>query len=122
MPAATIVIGVLLILLGVLPWLAMGPEAKTALIASAFGLLLAIAGLAGLKPNWRKHAMHVAAALALLGVIGNIGAVFTTVQLLGGAEGESIAPYVRSGMAVICLVLVVLAVRSFIMARRKPAE
>ncbi len=118
MPAATIAVSILLILLGIVPWLAIGPEAKTALIASAFGLLLALCGLAGLKPSWRKHAMHVAAALALLGVIGNIGAVFTTIQLLGGAEGESIAPYVRAGMAVICLALVIFAVRSFIAARR----
>ena len=63
MPLTAIVFGILLIGLGVGGFFGTGAAHPTALIPAAFGLVLALLGLVALlKPNLRKHVMHVAAA------------------------------------------------------------
>lgn len=109
--------GILLILTGVLAsWLSGQP---TALIPAPFGLLIGLSGIIALKkPNLKKHAMHVSAALALIGVLLTIPGAIGGIQYIFGVEIERpLAAAVQSAMFIICLILTYFSVRSFIQAR-----
>ena len=68
------------------------------------------------------HAMHVAVLLALVGFGGSVGGLVGAVKHLAGTEPERVlATWGRAGMAVLCVIFVVAAVRSFIAARRARA-
>ena len=90
----------------------------TALIPAFLGGALAICGLLAFKDNLRKHAMHAAAALALL---GGLGAPYPIVKrLIKGTDVSFSEPAVVSAAltTVICFVFVGLCVRSFILAKK----
>ncbi len=112
------VAGIVLILIGIAGYLngAMtGHASLTALIPAAFGLVLAVLGAAGnARPNARKHFMHAAAAVALLGFI--MTAVRAVPKL--GEITTSPAIMAQAAMSVVCLFFVLLAIRSFVAARR----
>jgi hypothetical protein len=118
MPSASIVSGVLLILIGIIGYafsLIDGNRSWTALIPAAFGLLLLIFGyLAKSKENLRMHLMHAAVLVALAGFV--IPAYRILSKL--GSINFSLAFFTQAAMALICLVFVVLSVKSFIDARR----
>ena len=114
MAKVAIGIGAALILLGVITFLM--TSAKTSLIPAYFGLPLAISGAVALKPEYRKHAMHVAAVIGLLGFLLPLGRLIPVL-----IRGSLPAPAALVGlvtMTVLCGVFVVLCVRSFIDARR----
>ncbi len=73
MPTTSIVSGVLLILIGIAGYvfsIADGNTSLTALIPAAFGLLLVVFGaLAKSNESLRKHLMHAAVLVGLLGFI-----------------------------------------------------
>lgn len=121
MPGTAIWFGRLLILLGVIGYgygLTSGSASLTALIPAAFGLVLMLLGhAASARENLRKHLMHVAVVVALLGFIATAGRLVMKV----GEFTVSAASLSQIAMAIICLVFVVLAVRSFIAARKSPA-
>jgi hypothetical protein len=108
-----------LVALGLVAYVASGGASITALIPTFFGLPLAILGFVGKAENRRKHAMHAAAALAVLGFLGSARGVPATMTLATGGEvARPAAAVVQTVMALVCLVFVVLAVRSFVAARR----
>ncbi|WP_038171834.1 hypothetical protein [Verrucomicrobium sp. BvORR106] len=113
----SILFGILMVLLGVGGWVAAGATAaaKTALIIpSAFGGVLILCGLVGAKyPGANKHVMHVAALVALLGTAG--GLTMAIKGLLG--EPHWLKIVTQGSLGVLCLVFLVLCVRSFIQAR-----
>lgn len=121
MTRITILIGVLLLLLGLGVYAATGMKSVTALIPAFFGLPLLVLGLLALRDAWRKHAMHAAALVALLGFLG---ALARPLQLVvSGRPLVVSAPLVSQFlMAILCGLLVVLAVKSFIDARRRRPE
>jgi hypothetical protein len=119
MSSTAIICGVFLILIGLVGYgygLNIGHASPTALIPIGFGAVLAILGLIGrVNESLRKHLMHVAVIVALLGLIGAVYSLFRNgmpTELLGAGPLSQIA------MALVCLLFVVLAVRSFIEARR----
>jgi hypothetical protein len=113
-------IGILLTLLGMIAYLASGGASITALIPAFFGIPLFILGYASRNEKLRKHLMHVAAALTLVGFIGTINGIGPLISLLTGGEVEhSGAAVAKSIMALLCLVFLIFAVRSFIAARRQ---
>ena len=121
MARVTIWFGVLLILLGIFGYVATGSTHPTALIPCGFGLLLAVFGWLAQnpEPSKRKLYMHVAVTVGLLGFLGTATSLISVVQL---AQGK-VFPYpaaveAKAAMAVLCLIYVVLCVRSFIAARR----
>jgi hypothetical protein len=126
MAPVSIASGVLLILLGVGTYLMLpvnpdtGHVSPTALIPAGVGLALLLLGVLALKDSLRKHAMHVAAMIGLLGFLGGayMGFGKLMVLLAGGEVTRPAAAYESSVMALICGVFVILCVRSFIMARR----
>ena len=118
MPSVSIASGVLLILVGIIGYVLGVLDANasvTALIPAAFGLLLLILGfLAKSKENLRMHLMHVA---VLVGLVGFIIPAYRILSRLGDAK-ISLAFLSQAAMALICLVFVILCVKSFIDARR----
>jgi peptidoglycan/LPS O-acetylase OafA/YrhL len=115
MPNLAIGLGLALVVLGLGGYFLAPTGSLTALIPSILGALIALTGFIGKKPELRRHAMHAAAALALLGLLGTFGGV---IALLGGTAARPVAATVQAITAVLCLVFLVFAVRSFIEARR----
>ena len=122
MPTIANVCGLLLILTGVAGYFLadLDDRSLTAFIPSLVGILLLITGIwAGAAPNSRKHLMHAAAVIGLLGAIlagGRLGMVLAT----GGGSPLSIGAV--TVMFAICLIFLILCVRSFRAARRNRAS
>ena len=118
MPSTSIVSGVLLILIGIAGYLfsiADGNTSLTALIPAAFGILLVIFGfVARTNENLRKHLMHAAVVVALLGFLIPMGRILSKL----GDIKVSLAVMSQVSMALVCLLFVILGVRSFIQARQ----
>jgi hypothetical protein len=115
----TIVLGGLLVVLGVVGFVLTGSEHVTALIPAFAGVLFVICGGVAMIPAARKHAMHAAAALALLGFAGTVPGIIKLVKWGTGTLPDRPAAVVsQSIMASLTLLFVVLCVRSFINARR----
>jgi hypothetical protein len=119
MPITTIICGVVLVLIGIAGyWYGLTTEhaSPTALIPSAFGLVLAVlGGLAAVAAEGvRKHLMHAAMTVALIGFILTAG------RLLMNVANITLSPAVMSqlAMAIVCLALVLMGIRSFAAARR----
>lgn len=118
MPSTAIVCGILLIFIGACGYVfsvVNGNHAPTALIPAAFGLLLAILGFAAkAKENLRKHLMHAAVVVGLLGFILTFGRLVMQLRQIT----ISLAVLSQAAMALICLVFVILCIKSFIDARK----
>jgi Ca2+/Na+ antiporter len=92
-------------------------RSPTALIPAAVGVVLLICGLIAVAaPKARKHAMHVAAAIALLGAIGGI------MPLRKGLDLEKASVVSAILMISLCTIFVLLCVRSFVRARIARSE
>ena len=116
----TLSLGILLIILGAASYLGTGQESVTALIPSFFGILFVLFGWLGKKESLRKHMMHAAAGLALLGIFGTIGAVPGFIEVIGGGEVERpLATIARSAMFIMCVGFLIRAVQTFIAARKE---
>jgi hypothetical protein len=110
------VTGLALILLGGAGFVATGSTAQTALIPAYFGVVLGALGVWARNPARRKLAMHIAVAVALLGLLGSLPGV---ARLLSGTAERPAAAIAQTVMAVLTGIFVALGVKSFIDARRK---
>ena len=121
MPSTSIACGTLLILIGILGYVngvMTNHESKTALIPAAFGLALLLLGVfARMRENLRKHLMHAAVLVALVGFVASAGRLVSKLSELS----YSAAVVSQVSMALVCLLFVILAVKSFIDARRQNA-
>ncbi len=118
MPSVAINFGRLLIMLGVIGY-AYGyfvtTPSPTALIPAGFGAVLMVLGyVAQAKESLRKHLMHVA---VLIGLVGFIIPVFRIVSKISEFS-LTFASVMLILMAVICLSFVILCVKSFVNARK----
>jgi hypothetical protein len=81
--------------------------------------VLAILGWLARNERYRKHAVHLAAAIAFVGFLGAVPGLIGLLDLISGAEVQRPAAVVsQSLMAILMAVFVGLCVRSFIEARR----
>lgn len=112
MPKTTLIFAALLIVLGLG---AFGiSSTRTALLPAFVGVALAaLAALALAFDGARKHLMHVAAVVALLGALAPAAAM-----AIRAAQMSPLAFWVNAGMLALSAGLLVLMVRSFIAARR----
>lgn len=119
MEKTTIYTGVLLIVVGLGASLITGQP--TAAIPAPFGVLIALFGFTALKKeNLKKHMIHAAVVLALLGVLATFTGVVNGLRIIAGAEVvRPLAALVQTLMFVVCAGYVTAAVRSFIAARKK---
>ena len=118
MPNTAIWTGRILILLGIGGYgygIYIDNASLTALIPAAFGIVLMVLGhLAIAKESMRKHLMHAAVLIGLLGFIlpaGRLMSKFSSLTMSAAVISQAL-------MALICLIFVVRAVQSFIAARR----
>ena len=118
MTPITLLFAVTYILLGVGGFVMTGSAHKTALIPCAFGILFVLFGLLAFKENMRKHAMHGAVLIALLAFLGTAKALPHLPDLFRGTAEKPAAIITQSINAGISLLYILLAVRSFIQARR----
>lgn len=118
MPNTSIIFGALLILIGVIGYiygLVIGNASPTALIPAIFGIMMAVLGFFAIsKETLRKHLMHAAVVVALLGFIMTAGRLIMKMSELTA----SAAVLSQLAMAIVCLLFVTLAVKSFADARR----
>jgi hypothetical protein len=113
-------IGLALTLLGVGAYFGTGGASVTALIPAFFGVPLAALGVLARDDRRRKTAMHVAAALSLVGLAGSARGIPQVIALVSGGEAaRPAAAVVQTAMALLCAVFLGLAVRSFVAARRR---
>jgi len=117
MSSTTILFGVLLSLLGGAGYFLTGAISPTALIPTGFGLPLVALGYLSRSDAMRKHAMHAAATIALIGFGGALSSLMRT-----PAEPPSaMAVFSQATMVVLTAVFVGLCVKSFIDTRRARA-
>ena len=118
MPTIAIVCGVLLILIGIIGYVngIMTDRASvTALIPAFIGIILALLGVvSGMKEGLRKHLMHAAVVVALLGFIATAGRLISRMSELTASP----AVLSQASTAIVCLIFMILAIRSFAAARR----
>ncbi|WP_372725877.1 hypothetical protein [Novipirellula sp.] len=85
-----------------------------------FGIPMLFCGVVGLNPHRRKHAMQVAATVALLGtLIGGSNTIFSLFRVLRGIQVNSLAMQVVMAMTVLCTIFLVVSLVSFTQARRR---
>jgi hypothetical protein len=115
MPSTTRLIGLVLMVLGIASYVATGRTSVTALIPAFFGAVLVVLALVARNEAARRHAMHAAVAVSLIGALASLGRAVPAVM-----AGEISRPAVISQLALAALLLVhvVLGVQSFIAARR----
>jgi hypothetical protein len=121
MPTTSIICGTLLVLIGIIGYvngMITGHASFTALIPAAFGVVLIVLGVfARMNDGLRKHLMHAALVVALLGFI------IPTARLVPKFSELSLSAAVvaQAAMALVCLLFVILGVKSFIDARKSSA-
>jgi len=121
MAKLTIGFGVLLILLGIIGFVSTGSTHFTALIPSAFGLLLVLFGALAKTEDAKKRMlwMHIAVTVGLLGFLFTIPGLIDVVRMARGIPVKRpAAAEEQAVMWVVCGIFVSLCVRSFINARR----
>jgi uncharacterized membrane protein len=117
MAYTTIVFGLLLTALGLAGYLLGGAASVTALIPAFFGIVLLVLGFLARAEALRKHAMHAAAVVALLGFAGALMSL-----LRAPLETRSaLANFSQVTMALLTAVFIVLCIKSFRDARRARA-
>ena len=122
MPTYSIICGILLSLIGIIGAIAAQSDGKfsvTALIPLFFGVPLILLGLvAQMKENLRKHLMHAALVIALLGLIGVLFSPAIKGLIAGGEIKNMTSFLAQISMAIVCLSFIIAGVKSFIAARR----
>jgi hypothetical protein len=119
MATTTIWIGVALIVLGLVAFFGTGAASPTALIPAYFGVVLALLGLLARNEARRKHVMHAAVVVGLLGFLGSVRGLTKIADVLAGNPVDRPnAVIAQSIMAVLTGIYVALCIKSFIDARR----
>jgi hypothetical protein len=116
MTGTTRLFGLILIVLGVASYTLTGRTSMTAMIPAFFGVVLVLCALIARKESARKHAMHAAVAVGMLGLLGAL-----TRAVPAALAGDATRPAVIAQliMGALMLVYVGLGVRSFVEARRR---
>lgn len=116
MPRITIGLGLILIALGVISYIATAFASWTALIPAILGAVILASGLVGLKNQ--KIGVHAGLVVALLGVFGTAMNVMQLGSLFAGTAERPAAVVVSTITFVLLLIYIILGIRSFIAARR----
>ncbi|CAM8636143.1 hypothetical protein MCEMIH22_00823 [Candidatus Methylacidiphilaceae bacterium] len=118
MPSTTLAFAFAYLLLGITGFVLTGSTHKTALIPCIFGILFLVFGLLARKDSLRKHVMHAAVLIALLAFFGTARSLTHMPELFNGTAEKPAAIITQSLNAGLSLLYIILAVRSFIQARR----
>lgn len=120
MPRITIGLGAILIVLGVVSYIATGFVSWTALIPAILGAVILIFGLVGLKKP--MLGIHAALLVAILGLGGTGMNVMKLGDLFAGEAERPAAVVVSTITFVMLLVYIVMGIMNFVNNRRWKAE
>jgi hypothetical protein len=103
--------------IGYFGWEAIGADKKsfTALIPAFVGILMGLGGVIALKRN--MLGMHIAVLFSLLGALAGLGRLIRG-MIKGTVDWSTPEPVMILIMTLVCAGFTVMAVRSFIAARR----
>ena len=116
MTSTTRYFGIILIVLGVASYQLTGRTSLTAMIPAFFGVIFLICAMIARRSDAaRRHAMHAAVAVGLIGALAALGR-----GIPGAINGDPMRPAVLSqlAMGVLLVIYVAMGVRSFIAARK----
>jgi hypothetical protein len=115
MPATTRYVGIVLMLIGIGSYVLTGRTSVTALIPAFFGIVFVVLAYVARNEAARRHAMHAAVALGLLGALASLGRAVPAAM-----DGQLTRPAVLAQLitAVVLAFYVYMGVQSFIAARR----
>lgn len=118
MPTTTRLVGIILMVVGIASYWLTGRTSVTALIPAFIGVIFVILAYAARNEAIRKHVMHVAVALALLGTLGTLGRAVPAIM-----DGQLMRPAVLAQLVTgaVLAFYVYMGVQSFIAARRARA-
>jgi hypothetical protein len=115
MPATTRYVGIVLMLIGIGSYVLTGRTSVTALIPAFFGIIFVALAYVARNESARRHAMHAAVALGLIGALASLGR-----GVPAAMAGDLTRPAVLAQLvtAVVLAFYVYMGVQSFIAARR----
>ena len=115
MPGTTRLVGLILIVLGVASYTMTGRTSLTAMIPAFFGAVLVVCALVARREAARKHAMHAAVAVGMIGLLGALARALPAAMSGDASRPAVIAQLI---MGAVLLIYVALGVRSFVEARK----
>lgn len=129
MAPVSIAAGLILVMIGLLGYFGTETQSPTALIPAALGLVLIVLGALALRERLRKHAMHAAAVVGLLGFLfpvwraaPHLPTLLSSGQvILSDGRNATAAVLSQTATAAVCALFLGLCVNSFIQARRRRA-
>ncbi len=111
MAKVTKLVGAILVVVGVVAYVATGFASVTALLPALLGLVIGVLGVVAARIDAGQHAIHAALVVALLGLLGSL-------QPLGGLADADPAAITSLVTVLVLAVYLALGVRSFVSARR----
>lgn len=118
-----IIFGLLLCGLSVAALVASTQKYPSQFVPMMVGIPIFFCSVFALNPHRRKHAMHSAAAVGLLGLVFAVGLLIQTRLRL--PDGDDVKTYIMrlgGAMAVLCLCFVAACVVSFVQTRSRKAS
>jgi hypothetical protein len=103
MTTITLAVGAVLTVLGIAGYALTGAASPTALIPSLVGVLILACGVLARQEKLRKHAIHAALAVALLGALGSLMNVVKIGQVFAGTAERPTAIIVSTVMFVVLI-------------------
>jgi hypothetical protein len=121
MTGLTFAIGGILTVLGLVAYVVTKAASVTALIPTFVGLLLLVCAALARRPTLRRHSIHAALVIAVLGAMGSVMNVVKLGEVFAGTAQRPSAIVVSTIMFVLLAFYIIMGVRSFIAARRSAA-
>ena len=114
----TYIAGGVLVVVGVISYIASGAASLTALIPSGLGVLLLAAAVVARNDRIRRHVMHVAMLIALVGIVATLGNTLRLGEVFAGTAERPLA-VIASALTFLTLVVYLgFGIASFVQARR----
>jgi len=111
-------VGGILTATGLIAYFASDASSMTALIPAALGVLILIAAFVSRAPKARRHALHAALAIAVLGIAGTAMNVMKLGELFAGTAERPNAVIASTVTFVVLLMFLAAGIASFVRARR----
>ena len=112
-------VGSLLIVFGVVAYVATAMASVTALIPSFFGIVFVVLGLVGRTERFEKPTAYTALGLSVLGLVGSASGLAQVIRYVGGGEVARPAASITTAiMAIILIAFVIVLARSLATKRR----